>query len=355
MMNEHIENMEEETLFPNEAPVKTEPEKDTDKEPADLPSPTEEVVEVVETPQEPKEGAGVVLKRERQAQGLSLDIVHEATKIPMDVLRAIEEGYKIRMLSPFYYKGFLKMYAGYLGIDVSQVIEDYKEEELPQHIDQNVEEIQAPLWITNFFTRRRKQQIVIAGGIILSVFLFFKIIGFFMGLAARAPVKKNVPTIESAKKEVIKSTAVKKETKRVVEEKRKEVRQETPKIAAPKAIPKVESRVQPVPKPRPVVTVATPVPAPVSVPVMRKEINLTVRAKQNSWLRVRADGTIVFQSTLRLGAVETWMADDEIEISGKNIDQLEFELNGKMIGTLGRKDRNAKKVVITKDGLSVKN
>ncbi|MCK5014442.1 MAG: DUF4115 domain-containing protein, partial [Candidatus Omnitrophica bacterium] len=88
---------------------------------------------------------------------------------------------------------------------------------------------------------------------------------------------------------------------------------------------------------------------------VKKEIALTVRAKQNSWLRVRTDGMIVFQSTLRLGDVETWMADDEIEISGKNINQLEFELNGKMIGTLGRKDRNAKKVVITKNGLSVKN
>ena len=350
MMNEHIENMEEETLFPNEAPVKTEPEKDTDKEPADLPSPTEEVVE---THQEPKECAGVVLKRERQAQGLSLDIVHEATKIPMDALRAIEEGYKIRMLSPFYYKGFLKMYACYLGIDVSQVIEDYKEEELPQHIDRNVEELQVSLWITNFFTRRRKRQIVIAVGIILSVFLFFKIIGFFMGLAERTPTKKSVLTTEAAKKEVVKQSAVKKETKKVVEEKRREVRQEHPKIAVPKVIPKVEPKVQPALKPRPVVAVAAPVPVPISV--VRKEINLTVRAKQNSWLRVRADGTIVFQSTLRLGTVETWTADDEIEISGKNIDQLEFELNSKMIGTLGRKDRNAKKVVITKDGLSVKN
>jgi len=64
-------------------------------------------------------------------------------------------------------------------------------------------------------------------------------------------------------------------------------------------------------------------------------------------------GVIVFQSTLRLGAVETWMADKNIEISGRNIHQLEFELNGKMIGALGRKDRRAKRLVVTKDGLKV--
>ncbi len=339
-MNEHVENMEE-TLFPNEAPVNTEPEKDKGKEPVDQPSPTEKAVEM---PQEPKESAGVILKREREAQCLSLDIVHEATKIPMDALRAIEEGYTIRMLSPFYYKGFLKMYAGYLGIDASQVIEDYREEELPQHIDRNVEEFQVPQWITNCLTRKRKRQIVIAVGIIFALFLFFKMIGFFIGLGARSSVEK---------------ITVKNEIKKVVEEKQREVRREPPKIAVPKVIPKVEPTVRPAPKSRPVVAVVVPamVPAPASVPVpiVRKEITLTVRAKQNSWLRVRADGVIVFQSTLRLGAVETWTADDEIEISGKNVDQLEFELNGKMIGTLGRKDRNAKKVVITKNGLSVKN
>ena len=37
----------------------------------------------------------------------------------------------------------------------------------------------------------------------------------------------------------------------------------------------------------------------------------------------------------------------------QNIGQLEFELNGKMIGALGRADARAKAVVATKNGLSV--
>ncbi len=342
MMNEPIENMEE-ILPQGETPDSEETKNHLDEEPIDQPSPIEEVVEVQ---QEPKESAGVILKQEREAQGLSLDIVHEATKIPLDALRAIEEGYTIRMLSPFYYRCFLKMYAGYLGIDASQVIEDYKEEELPQHIDQEVEEFQIPPWITNFFTRKRKRKIVIAVGVILGLFLFLKTIGFLISLGTRPLAKK-----DSAGTKIAETKTVKKETKKVVEKKQKEVRQEPPKIAVPRVIPKVEPKVQPAPRPKSVAVVPIPVP----VLAVKKEIALTVRAKQNSWLRVRTDGMIVFQSTLRLGDVETWMADDEIEISGKNINQLEFELNGKMIGTLGRKDRNAKKVVITKNGLSVKN
>src|SRR5471030_1206017 len=66
-----------------------------------------------------------ILKTTRQAKGLTLEIVHEATKIPMDALRAIEEGYSVRILSPFYYRGFIKIYAEFLGLDVEEMYKQY--------------------------------------------------------------------------------------------------------------------------------------------------------------------------------------------------------------------------------------
>ena len=80
---------------------------------------------------------------------------------------------------------------------------------------------------------------------------------------------------------------------------------------------------------------------------------LTVRAKKDTWLRVESDGVTVFQSALNRGKSETWLAHDKIEISGKNMQQLEFELNGKLIGALSRRDDKAKKIMITREGLSV--
>ena len=85
-----------------------------------------------------------------------------------------------------------------------------------------------------------------------------------------------------------------------------------------------------------------------------KSIELTVRATKSGWLQVKTDGQVVFQSTLKKGDAETWKAESEIELSGRNINLLEFELNGKMLGALGASDRGAKRVVFTKDGLSVK-
>lgn len=326
MMNNRAEHIDEPALEGNK------PETD---ETMDVSVPEKTDLPKVTLIVKPKKKVGAILKEARESRGLSLEIVHEALKIPLDALRAIEEDYTIRMLSPFYYRGFVKMYARYLNIDAAEVIEDYKQEKLPKHIKQDIEEFIVPKWIAKIFTRQRKQQIVVAAGILLTLFLLFKIIGF---LTSREP-KQN------AKKEVVKIEAVKKEIKKVPQKPRKKIRQQIPKIVISKKASKVLAPV-----------VAKPVKPVVSAPpvVVQKNVNLTVRANQNSWLRVKTDGIVVFQSTLRTGAVETWFADDEIEISGRNINQLEFELNGKMIGTLGRKDRNAKKVVITKNGLSVK-
>src|ERR1039457_935210 len=72
-----------------------------------------------------------ILKSTRVAKGLTLEIVHEATKIPMDSLKAIEEGYSVRILSPFYYRGFIKIYAEFLGLDVGEMYKHYGLDQTP--------------------------------------------------------------------------------------------------------------------------------------------------------------------------------------------------------------------------------
>ena len=47
---------------------------------------------------------------------------------------------------------------------------------------------------------------------------------------------------------------------------------------------------------------------------------------------MKVDGaSLVFQSTTGRG-FETWEGEKTIELSGKNINNLEFELNGKILG-----------------------
>ena len=79
-----------------------------------------------------KKRKGLILKETRESKGIDLMSVHEVTKIPMDVLRAIEEGYQVRTLSPFYVKGFMKMYAQYLGLDARPLVDEYVAQHAPR-------------------------------------------------------------------------------------------------------------------------------------------------------------------------------------------------------------------------------
>jgi len=284
------------------------------------------IKEEEKTQEEEKLTSGSKLKLFREERGYSLQSVHEATKIPMDVLRAIEEGYTVRTLSPFYFKGFLKIYANYLNVDINEIIEDYHQEQLPQHIKSDDGDFGLDAKLTKYLSRERKRQMVIVGGMIVSLIVLFNLLTLILNRS-----KSNI------KKGKVNSTRVIPPPAR--EETRVQKSHQVTKTAQPVKPVKMQPKVS---KPKKIV------PA-----VVGKNITLTVRAQKNSWLRVKTDDDIVFQSTLKAGMVETWVANKEIEIAGRNISSLEFELNGKTIGTLGRDDRRAKKVIITKDGLKV--
>ncbi len=256
---------------------------------------------------------GLILKKARELRGFTLESIHESTKIPLDVLKAIEEGYTVRTISPFYYRGFVKMYAQYLNMNVGEVLgaEVQEKESLPKYPNPAKESWEFEQWFVHFFTKARKRQFLIFLAVCAGIIFTWKAITFATNHWPSKTAKKEITSQKEQKSEKPKRDAA----------------QEKKKIAS-EALTSGAS--QPV-----------------------TNISLTLRARKNSWLNVKADGQTVFQGTLSVGDVETWKANDKIEISGKNLNQLEFELNGRMIGTLGRADRKAKMVIIAKDGLKV--
>ena len=93
---------------------------------------------------------------------------------------------------------------------------------------------------------------------------------------------------------------------------------------------------------------------PAAVKPEESKVKLTIYAKKGGWLQVKVDGNLVLRSTLREGAKETWTAEKEIEVSGKSIHNLEYTANGESLGELGKSDKGARRVIVTKNGLSVK-
>jgi len=290
---------------------------------------------------------GKILKEAREAQGIALETVHEMTKIPMDVLRAIEEGYTVRSISPFYMKGFVKMYAQYLGVPVEQVVEEYHREKLPPASPVTIRP-RGNDWVLQagrFFTKRRQQTLVKAGLALLLLLGFMKIVG------AIFHHKKNQPKIVAHNVQAPVARSEKKGKQPGGGEKKTSGIKDVSKEAAP-AVPREEKKPLPTPVPMSVDNEEGEASRPKKP--AEKKINLTVKAQKKGWLQVKVDGNLIFQSVLDEGASESWQAKDSIELSGKNIHNLVFELNGKVLGGLGRADRSARRVIVTQNGLSVK-
>jgi cytoskeleton protein RodZ len=64
---------------------------------------------------------GTLLRSERQKQGLSIEQVVEKTRISRRNLTALEAGDESQMPHPVYAKGFVKAYAGLLGLNAEEI------------------------------------------------------------------------------------------------------------------------------------------------------------------------------------------------------------------------------------------
>lgn len=289
---------------------------------------------------------GLLLKETREARGFSIETVHEMTKIPLDVLHAIEEGYTVRMVSAYYFKGFIKMYAKFLGLDPSLVLDEpivvnpVASEPVSVALDPEHRKF------NEYIIRQNKKQSMITMISLGIVVVIFFISFWAWGHWSKGPSR---PQVLKVKKEspLKKMLAVQAADRKIVEQSKPQ--------------PKVEKKVEKKPAPQPVVAAdheteeAEEIAVDNKKVVLGKKVSLSIKSRAAGWLQVKVDGNMVFQSTLRAGAVESWQAQNSIELSGKNINNLEFEVNGKVLGQLGKSDRGARRVLVTKDGLTVKN
>ena len=75
---------------------------------------------------------GEALRSAREAQGKSLDDAAVATRIKASYLEALEREQFGELGGSVYAKGFLRSYAGYLGVDPAPLLEAYRAQETPE-------------------------------------------------------------------------------------------------------------------------------------------------------------------------------------------------------------------------------
>ncbi len=75
---------------------------------------------------------GQKLESARQSKGVSISEAGEATKILSKLIKAMEADDFGALSAPVYAKGFIKMYAQYLGLDARPLVDEYMAQHAPK-------------------------------------------------------------------------------------------------------------------------------------------------------------------------------------------------------------------------------
>ena len=83
----------------------------------------------------------------------------------------------------------------------------------------------------------------------------------------------------------------------------------------------------------------------------RSPLELQIKALDVVWVRVTADGKVLYQGILKQGTGESWSGQDSLEIWTGNAANMFLTLNKTPIGSPGK--GMIKKMIITREGVRI--
>ena len=75
---------------------------------------------------------GQILKEAREKKGVTASQAAAATRMKIQTIEALERDDFSRIAAPMYAKGFIKLYAEYLGLDATPLIREYMDLHAPK-------------------------------------------------------------------------------------------------------------------------------------------------------------------------------------------------------------------------------
>lgn len=237
---------------------------------------------------------GQTLKKAREDKKLTLEKAQRDTKIQLKVLISLETDDFNKLPNPTYVKGFIKQYAQYLGLDPEPLLNEYASlnpQIPPQEIAIKSEDEKIKTAASPAKKKPNLTTIILASIIIV--------------LVAGLGLSKLMGKIASASKgqKVISAKTSKKE------------------------------------KPKPLLVKET------------EPLKLTITANQDSWMHIKCDGKIVYQSILKTGSSQLFQANEQIVLWVGNAAGLELNLNGHNLGSPGRGVK--RDILITHEGMKL--
>ena len=277
------------------------------------------------------------LRREREMRGITLEEITESTKISRRHLEALEGEHFDQLPGGVFNKGFVRAYARFLGLNEDQAVADYS----AASNEQPVSEDKFPLEIHDEPDRDLNPR----RSLLPLAFAVAALVGVLVGYAFW--IKSKPHALES--RESARQSA---SANPVTEPRAKEA---TSSPATASAAEPAKALTQP-PAPAPVKQSAPPQAASVAKPTepkreaesavaadspvgpKEKAFFVQVKAKEDSWVSIVADGKSVMQRVLAADKHKKIKAGKTLILRTGNAGGIEVSFNGRSLGSLGNEN-----------------
>ncbi|PEY91893.1 helix-turn-helix domain-containing protein [Bacillus cereus] len=288
---------------------------------------------------------GQKLKETREAKGLSIDQLHEITKIQKRHLVAIEEGNYDVLPGAFYARAFIKQYADAVGLNGEELLVEHQstipqseKREVPQvSTGQKTQETmqKSSSWpIADHMPKILVALLVIAVGVVIW-FVFQALTGkddekVPSAQSEKIEVQKAKDSPLDTKKDEVKAEEPKKEEPKKEEPKKEEPKKEEPKKEEPK---KEEQPAQPTGQQEVKVVGTTGKVSTLEIH-NNKTLELEISAKGTSYVDVKDDaGNEILNTTVQSGQTEKRDVSTlkEVRLNIGSAPNVEIKLNGQVL------------------------
>lgn len=267
------------------------------------------------------ESVGELLKKEREAQGKTVDDVVRITKMSALIIRALEGDRFSALSAPVYVKGHLRTYARFLGLDEDAVVDKYLRFTQQQEHEELDEWDTVELELHEEKQRAGKRWVWMAVAVAAVAAL---IVWYSMGRRGdveevdagnAGPASEFVTPLDTEQEPVV-GDATEAET---------ETQTQTETQTGTEASEAM---------------------------IDWHRLELTAVARERTWLRVSVDGVAVADLTLTRGEQRQWEAEEYFELDVGNGGGLDLYLDGEFLGTAGTGSRLVEGLVVNEDGMS---
>ncbi|MDD2541544.1 MAG: DUF4115 domain-containing protein [Desulfuromonadaceae bacterium] len=256
---------------------------------------------------------GTILRRCREFHGITLEEASETTKIGVFYLKALEDDQISKFANQAYLKGFLRIYAAYLGLNSDDIARMY--DKLFGILDEKSDSGHAPA-----ISPRRPRRFISLKKLLLPALLLTAILitaTFFREPPPPLVRQPQPAAVPNPPRQLPAIQAV-----------QSSVRAKKTEPDIPPPLPKAEKPPVELPDVEKTVKSTPPV-------VVSKGFVLKIKVTQNGTLTSTVDGSGPQEYDLTVGDVIEWKAEKNITLDLSNAGGVDVELNGKPYKSLG--------------------